>query len=111
MPNPVSTRQPDRISTFAALAAPSMPIVISTRHDRMVARRPIRSAIPPRNSDPTAMPISSIDSTSPRPEGPSCHSSRMPLAAKLIDSTSNPSSALSPTIVATTPHWKRDIGA
>ena len=48
------------------------------------------------------MPISSIDSTMPSAARSMPHSSAMPGDAKLIDSTSKPSRALSATVMATT---------
>ena len=48
------------------------------------------------------MPISSIDSTTPSAARSIPHSAAMPGEAKLIESTSNPSSAFRATVIATT---------
>ncbi|MEJ0008130.1 MAG: hypothetical protein WDM77_17640 [Steroidobacteraceae bacterium] len=48
------------------------------------------------------MPISSIDSTAPSVALSMCHSFWIPMEAKLIDITSNPSRAFRPTAMNTT---------
>ena len=42
-----------------------MPIAMTTRQPSTVGRRPILSASPPRKIEPSAMPMSSADSTKP----------------------------------------------
>ena len=80
----------------------TMPVAMTTRHPRIAGRRPMRSATPPSTADPTAMPMSSIDSTMPSAARSMPHSMAMPGDAKLIESTSNPSSAFRATVIATT---------
>ena len=46
-----------------------MPIAITTRQPSTVGRRPILSARPPRKIEPSAMPISSAESTNPSAVG------------------------------------------
>ena len=77
-----------------------MPVAMTTRQPSTVGRRPILSARPPRKIEPSAMPISSADSTKPSAVGPRPHSARIPGDAKLIDSTSKPSSAFRPMVIA-----------
>jgi hypothetical protein len=80
----------------------NMPTVIRTRQPSTVMRRPTRSARPPRKIEPAAMPMSSIDSTRPSVALSMCHSFWIPMEAKLMDMTSNPSRAFRPTAMNTT---------
>src|SRR5205823_347151 len=82
-----------------------MPIAIATRHPRMVGRRPSLSATPPSRSDPSAMPSNSMERTQPSVALSMPQSFAMPGEAKLIDRTSNPSRAFSPTVTSTASHW------
>src|SRR5436853_4813881 len=82
-----------------------MPIAMATRHPRMVGRRPILSATTPSSSEPSAMPSNSMERTQPSVALPMPQSFAMPGDAKLIDRTSNPSSAFSPTVTSTASHW------
>src|SRR5581483_1782873 len=68
-----------------------------------------RSATPPRVSDPTAMPMSSIVSTQPSDELLMCHSVEMPGEAKLGDRTTNPSRAFRPMVMTTATICSRAI--
>ena len=70
----------------------------------MVGRRPILSATPPSSTEPNAMPNSSMESTQPSVALSMPQSLAMPGEAKLIDRTSNPSSAFSPTVTSTASH-------
>src|SRR5215472_7899191 len=74
------------------------------RQPRVVGRRPTLAAPPPSSSEPAAMPNSSMESTQPRVALSMCQSRAMPGDAKLIDSTSKPSSAFSPTVTSTASH-------
>src|SRR5688572_20417075 len=65
MPRPVMMRQMDSWTGLPAVVAMNMPKAIVTRHPSSVGRRPMRSASPPKNTEPTAMPISSIERTMP----------------------------------------------
>ena len=111
MPSPVRTRQIESTVTLVVCVTIAMPSAMTTRHPRIVRRRPMRSATPPNTTEPTAMPMSSIESTAPSATRSIPHSVAMPGEAKLIDSTSNPSSALRPTMMATAMIWPRDMGA
>ncbi len=101
MPRPVTTRQIDRSKVPLTVVAMYMPVVMSTRQPSIVGRRPILSATPPSSSEPMAMPMSSIDSTMPRAARSMPHSDAMPGDAKLMERTSNPSSAFRPMVMAT----------
>src|SRR5580765_478785 len=81
-----------------------MPAAMATRHPRMVGRRPILSATPPSSSEPAAMPSNSMDSTQPRIALSIPQSLAIPGEAKLIESTSKPSSAFRPTVTSTATH-------
>ena len=105
MPSPVTTRQMERATSPLAVVGMTMPTAITTRHPRIVGRRPTLSATPPRIIEPTAMPRSSIDSTIPRAARSMPHSCAIPGDAKLIERTSKPSSAFRPTVIATTTIW------
>ena len=77
-----------------------MPVAMTTRQPSTVGRRPILSARPPRKIEPSAMPMSSADSTKPerlRAEAPLRSDAG---DAKLIDSTSKPSRAFRKTVIA-----------
>ena len=102
IPRPVTMRQTDSCRIVATLLAMNMPTVIRMTQPMIVGRRPIRSARPPRKIEPNAMPKSSIDKTMPSPARSMPHSAAMPGEAKLIDITSNPSSAFRATVSATT---------
>src|SRR3989440_10271174 len=82
-----------------------MPIAIATSLPRMVGRRPSLSATPPSRSDPSAIPSNSMERTQPSVALSMPQSFAMPGEAKLIDSTSNPSRAFSPTVTSTASHW------
>jgi hypothetical protein len=110
MPKPVSTRHNDRSMTPRDVVAMNIPAVITTRQPRIVGRRPILSATPPRNTEPIAMPMSSIDSTIPRAPRSMCHSEAIPGEANAMESTSNPSNAFSPMVIATTMTCRTLIG-
>ncbi len=101
MPMPVPKRYRLSVVTPWAVDARYMPAAMITRHSRIVGRRPKRSAMGPMTIEPAAMPISSIDSTMPSRPRSMPHSAAMPGEAKLMDSTSKPSSALSATQIAT----------
>ena len=88
----------------------NMPTTMIVRHKSIVLRRPTRSASRPRNTEPMAMPINSIASTMPSAARSMPHSAAMPGDAKLIDSTSKPSSAFSMTVIATAATCMRLIG-
>src|SRR5215472_9393162 len=77
---------------------------MAMRQPRMVGRRPTLSATPPSSSDPAAIPNSSMERTQPRVALSIPQSRAMPGEAKLIDSTSKPSSAFSPTVTSTASH-------
>ena len=123
MPRPVMMRQIDRSMSRESMLAPStkltagasapprmplvvvtmnMPSAITTRHPSTVGRRPILSATPPKKIEPNAMPMSSIDSTKPSAARSIPHSAAMPGEAKLIERTSNPSSAFKAIVMPTT---------
>src|SRR6516164_345805 len=104
IPSPVSSRQGRRSATPREWAAPNMPTAMAMRQPRMVGRRPTLSATPPSSSDPAAMPNSSMERTQPRVALSMPQSRAMPGDAKLIDSTSKPSSAFSPTVTSTASH-------
>ena len=87
------TTKPEEVAMY-------MPVAMTTRQPSTVGRRPILSASPPRKIEPSAMPMSSADSTKPSACGPRPHSERMPGDAKLIDSTSKPSSAFRKMVIA-----------
>jgi hypothetical protein len=110
MPSPVSRRQRPSVVGLLAVVARPMPTAITTRQPSTVGRRPNRSAAPPSTIEPKPMPISSIDSTTPSASRPMPHSLAMPGAAKALDSTSNPSSALSAIISTTAIHCRAVIG-
>ncbi len=110
MPSPVTTRQMDKDMMLVAVVAPTMPAAITARQPRIVGRRPILSATPPTNTDPIAMPMSSIESTTPSAPRSMPHSFAMPGDAKLMDSTSKPSSAFRQTVIAMTTSCRRLIG-
>ncbi len=121
MPRPVTIRHTDRSARRASTCTPNsansgvtrpprypvdvvtmtMPVAITTRQPSTVGRRPILSARLPRKIEPSAMPISSIDSTKPSAARLIFHSAAMPGDAKLIDSTSKPSSALRAMVIPT----------
>src|SRR6267378_2704638 len=82
-----------------------MPIAIATRQPRMVGRRPTLSATPPSSNEPSAMPSNSMERTQPSVALSIPQSLAMPGEAKLIDRTSNPSRAFSPTVTSTASHW------
>ena len=100
IPTPVSKRHSDNCVTSLDVGARSIPVAITTRQPMIVHRRPKRSAMPPNRIEPAAMPISSIDKTQPSTSLGTAHSSAIPGAAKLIDITSKPSSALSRIVIA-----------
>ncbi len=102
MPSPVTMRHVDRPASPLAVVAITMPVAMTARHPRIAGRRPIRSATPPSTAEPTAMPMSSIDSTMPSAPRSMPHSVAMPGEAKLMESTSNPSRAFRATVIATT---------
>jgi hypothetical protein len=110
MPRPVRIRHALSAYSPVTVVAMNMPTAISTRQPRIVGRRPKRSARPPSRTEPMAMPTSSIDSTKPSAARSIPHSAAMPGDAKLIERTSNPSSALSATVIATTVICRRLIG-
>ena len=85
MPNPVRTRQMDRLAMDVTVVAPSMPPAITTRHPSTVGLRPMRSATLPSTTEPMAMPMSSIDNTKPSAARSMPHSVAIPGEAKLID--------------------------
>src|SRR5918999_886704 len=109
IPSPVSRRHARRLPTPVAYPAPNMPAAMMQRHRSIVARRPILSPTPPRVIEPIAIPSSSIDRIQPSVPEESPQSLAMPGEAKLIASTSNPSSALSPNVTATATHWARPM--
>ncbi len=111
MPRPVTSRITDRETTLNEKVAANIPVAMTTRQSRMVGRRPMRSARPPSSTDPTAMPISSIESTTPNAARSMPHSAAMPGEAKLIASTSKPSSAFSMMHSATAAICRRPMGA
>ena len=88
-----------------------MPAAMMTRQERMVGRRPIRSAMAPRMRAPMPMPISSIDRTRPSAARSMPQSRAMPGAAKLIDSTSKPSSAFSAVAMPMAITWRKCMGS
>ena len=95
-------RQAESMAMLVAVVAISMPVDITTRQAMTVGLRPMVSATPPSRIEPMAMPMSSIDSTTPSAARSMPHSVAMPGDAKLIDSTSNPSSAFRATVMPTT---------
>ena len=105
MPSPVNTRHTDRSYTPFARVAMTIPNVITTRQPSNVRRRPILSATPPNKIEPKPMPISSIESTIPNAARSIPHSRAMPGEAKLIASTSKPSIAFRPMVIATAAIW------
>src|SRR5690606_8005923 len=110
MPRPVMNRQIVRVQRSFELWAMYMPTAMITRQTSMASLRPPLSAKPPRITDPKPMPTSSAESLMPSSSRGIPHSWEMPGAAKALDSTSNPSSALSSTISATTIHCRTLIG-
>ena len=100
------------VSSVTALAAWAryMPAAMTTRQNSMAGLRPSRSATPPISTEPKPMPISSAERTTPSASRGTPHSWVMPGAANALDSTSNPSSALSATIKATTIHCRALMG-
>ena len=104
------TRQIDSGTRPVVVVAMNMPPAMTARQPSIVGRRPTRSASPPSSTEPRAMPISSIDSTMPSAARSMPHSAMIPGEAKLIDSTSNPSSALRPMVMPTTATCSRLIG-
>ncbi len=105
IPRPVSNRQMSSVGTPPARLAPNIPMVMADRQPRMVGRRPILSATPPSSAEPTPMPTNSIDRTQPSVALSTPQSFAIPGEAKLIDRTSKPSIALSPTVTRTANHW------
>src|SRR5687767_10450817 len=87
-----------------------MPAAISTRQISIAFLRPHLSAAPPSSTEPKPMPTSSAERTTPSLPRSIPHSAEMPGEAKALDSTSNPSSALSRTISTTTIHCRTLIG-
>jgi hypothetical protein len=57
----------------------------------MADLRPMRSAMLPQMTDPSAIPKSSMERTTPSTAWEMDHSLAIPGAAKLMDNTSNPS--------------------
>src|SRR5688572_9619738 len=110
IPSPVTTRHSERSTRPLTVVAMNMPVAMTTRQPRIVGRRPILSATPPRRTEPIAMPISSIESTMPSWARSMPHSAAMPGEAKLIESTSKPSSAFSAMVRPITITWSRLIG-
>ncbi len=96
------TRQIESWAGLAEVVAMNMPKAIVNRQPSNVGRRPIRSATPPSSTEPTAMPTSSMDRTKPNAWVVICHSAAIPLLANAMDRMSNPSIALSITVIATT---------
>src|SRR5215469_17041882 len=82
-----------------------MPAAMAIRQPSIVGRRPTLSATPPSSSEPAAMPNSSMESTQPSVALSMPQSRAMPGDAKLIDRTSKPSRAFSPTVTSTASHW------
>ena len=110
IPSPVKMRQTDRSYTPFARVAMIMPTAMTMRQPSKVRRRPSLSATPPSKTEPKPMPISSMESTKPNAARSIPHSRAMPGEAKLMASTSKPSSAFSPTVIAITAIWIRLIG-
>ena len=111
MPRPVTRRQLDSTTRSLVVVTMNMPAVINNRQPKMVGRRPIRSAMPPRKTEPRHMPHNSIDRIRPSPAMVVFHSTAMPGEAKLIAITSKPSSALSATVSATITYCRRVMAA
>src|SRR5215469_12013804 len=109
MPRPVRSRQGRSAATPRAADAPNIPAAMATTQPIIVGRRPTLSATPPRRSDPSAIPNSSIESTQPSVPRSMPQSFAMPGDAKLIDRTSNPSSAFNPTVTSTAAHCATPI--
>src|SRR6185437_15140047 len=101
IPSPVITRYTERTSMLFAVVARNIPAAMTMRQPRMVTRRPIRSATPPRRIEPSAIPASSIDWSQPSAVLLGCHSEAIPGEANAIESTSKPSSALRPIVITT----------
>ncbi len=93
-----------------AVDARNMPQVITTRQVRIVGRRPNRSAAPPSSTEPSAMPTSSAERMTPSAARSTPHSAAIPGDAKLIASTSKPSSAFKPMHKATATICSLPIG-
>src|SRR6185437_6041698 len=88
----------------------NMPKVISTRQPSVVLRRPIRSATPPSNSDPNAMPIRPMEARIPSSPGFTPHSVATPGSAKLMERASNPSRPFRPMVMMTARICSQHIG-
>jgi hypothetical protein len=101
IPSPVVKRHTSSSGICFTVVTMNIPEVINTRQPSIVGRRPIRSATLPSTIEPSAIPISSMDSTMPSAARSMPHSAAMPGEAKLMERTSNPSSAVSPTVIAT----------
>src|SRR5580692_10571413 len=110
IPRPVNTLHIDRSYTPLARVAIAIPRVITARQPSRVRRRPSLSGTPPRSIEPIPMPSSSMERTTPNTARSMPQSRAMPGEAKLIDSTSNPSRAFRPTVMATTAIWIPLIG-
>lgn len=101
MPRPVYKRYTDMLTMPVAWAAKNMPVDITTKQSIIVGLRPMRSARLPRKMEPTAMPISSMESTMPSSARSAPQSVEIPGEAKLMDKISKPSKAFSITQIAT----------
>src|SRR5690606_29083564 len=95
IPSPVANRYADSTSTLPAVPARNIPTALRSRQTTTAGRRPKLSAAVPKITEPTAMPISPIERTMPSAARLMPHSSAIPGEAKLIESTSKPSSAVS----------------
>src|SRR6185503_9681029 len=102
IPRPVTTRHTESVTGLVEVVAMNMPDAITIRHPSVVGRRPILSLTPPRMIEPSAIPISSIDSTTPSPAGLIPHSLAMPGDAKLMERMSKPSSAFNAIVIPIT---------
>ena len=81
-----------------------MPTDEMLRHSRIIRRRPMVSAHGASSSDPAAMPNRPADSSRPSAEPDSAHSLETDWPVNAITSTSNPSSTLRATQIATANH-------
>src|SRR5689334_7615779 len=85
MPRPVIMRQMESWTGLAEYVDMNMPKIIVSTQRSNVGRPPYRSASPARNTEPMAMPISSMERTWERSAVATLHALAMPLPAKAID--------------------------
>ncbi len=101
-PKPVTMRDTPSTATDSAPTESSMPALISTRHPKIIVRRPNRSASGETTSAPSVMPRRLALSNAPSRSGPKSHSLAIAGAVSDIASTSTPSTKLMAAQIATT---------